>query len=200
MRRSLAVILSTATLGTMVAATGCAEHRYRTNDPYYNSPYYGYNGWDAAEQARYREWLAERRYEYLEFNRLSAERQREYWAWRNSHYPRSVQDQYRNYNRERIRERNEHDHDFRNDHDRDARDGRNDRDRRYVRGDDRDRDNRQYDRDRDNRQQARERDGQDRRYTRDRDDRNRPNQNHARDKDHDGKRGDHDRDKDHDHR
>src|SRR5690348_18505867 len=118
MRRSLAVILSTATLGTMVAATGCAEHRYQTNDPYYNSGYYGYNGLDAAEQARYREWLAERRYGYIEYNRLSAERQREYWAWRNARYRQSVQDEYRNYNRERMERQ-------RGDHDRD------DRDRRY---------------------------------------------------------------------
>ena len=139
MRRSLAVILSTATLGTMVAATGCAEHRYQTSTPYYDSQYYGYNGWDAAEQARYREWLAERRYGAIEYNRLSAERQREYWAWRNSRYGQSVQDRYRDYNRQRVennaRERDQN---------------------RYVRNRDdqhsaRDRDDRSHVRDRDDR-------------------------------------------------
>ncbi len=135
MRRSLAVMLSTATLGTMVAATGCAEHRYPT--PYYSSPYYGYNGWDAAEQARYREWLAERRYAWVEYNRLSAERQREYWAWRNAHYRQSVEDEYRNYNRERM----EREQDRRYGRDRD------DRDRRYAR----DKGDRRYVRDRDDR-------------------------------------------------
>lgn len=114
----------------MVAATGCAEHRYPASGPYYG-PYYGYNSWDAAEQARYREWLAERRYGYIEYNRLAAERQREYWAWRNARFGRSVQDEYRNYHRER------------NDYDRD------DRDRRYVR--DRDDHDRGYGRDRDDR-------------------------------------------------
>ena len=158
MRRSLAVILSTATLGTMIAATGCAEHRYPTSGPYYG-PNYGYSSWDAAEQARYREWLAERRYGYVEYNRLNAERQREYWAWRNSRYG-NVQDQYRTYNRDRIN------------HDRD------DRDRRYVRdGDDHDR---RYPRDRDDRNRAYQN------HSRDRDhDRKSNNRNQNRDHDHD---------------
>lgn len=169
MRRSLAVILSTATLGTMVAATGCAERRYQTSTPYYDSPYYGYNGWDAAEQARYREWLAERRYQYLEFNRLSSERQREYWAWRNSRYGQSVQDRYRDYNRQRVEQEREQ----------------------------RERDQNRYVRNRDNDQRyARDRD--DRRYTRDRDDRNRVYRNHSNNRDHDRKANDRDRDRDHD--
>ena len=121
MRRSLAVILSTATLGTMVAATGCAEHRYQTNDPYYNSGYYGYNGLDAAEQARYREWLAERRYGYIEYNRLSAERQR-------GDHDRDDRD------RRYARDRDDRDRRYVRD--------RDDRDRRYAR--DRDDRNRVY--------------------------------------------------------
>lgn len=177
MRRSLAVILSTATLGTMVAATGCAEHRYPTSNPYYSTPYYGYNGWDAAEQARYREWLAERRYDYIEYNRLSAERQREYWAWRNSHYGQSVQDQYRNYNRERMERQ-------RDDRDRYVRD-RDDRDRRYA------------DRDDQNGRYRRDRDDHDRSYARDRDNHNRTYQNRSHG-DHDRKSND--RDHGHDHR
>lgn len=176
MRRSLAIILSTATLGVMVAATGCAEHRYQTSTPYYNSPYYGSNGWDAAEQARYREWLAERRYGNLEYNRLSAERQREYWAWRNSRYGQSVQDRYRNYNRQRV-ENNARERD----RDRDARQ----------------RDQNRYVRNRDDQRSGRDRD--DRRSARDRDDRNRVSQNHSNNKDHDRKATDRDRDRDHDH-
>jgi hypothetical protein len=124
----------------MVAATGCATHRYPTSGPYYGPYYGGYSGWDAAEQARYREWLAERRYGYVEYNRLTAERQREYWAWHNARYPRSVHDEYRNYNRDRInRERNDHDRD---DRDRRYAHDRDDRDHRY--GHDRDDRNRNY--------------------------------------------------------
>ena len=41
-----------------------------TNDPYY------------------RQWLAERRYNYVEYNRLNRERQREYWEWRRANEAR----------------------------------------------------------------------------------------------------------------
>jgi hypothetical protein len=186
MRRSLAVILSAAALGTMVvAATGCAEHRYQTSTPYYDSPYYGYSGWDAAEQARYREWLAERRYGNLEYNRLTAERQQEYWAWRNARYGQSVEDRYRDYNRQRA-ENNARERD----QDRDARERDRNRDLRN-------REQNPYVRNRDDQRGVRDRD--DGRGARDRDDRNRASRNHSQDKDHDRKATDRDRDRDHDH-
>src|ERR1700730_17552835 len=72
------LLVSTLALGTIMA-TGCAEHRSRAYNPYYGSSYGGYAG----EDPYYRQWLAERRYNYVEYNRLNRERQREYWEWRN---------------------------------------------------------------------------------------------------------------------
>ena len=79
MRRfSTLLIFCGLALGT-VMATGCAEHRYQGYDPYYGSN----NRWNSGEDYYYRQWLAERRYNYIEYNRLNRERQQEYWAWRN---------------------------------------------------------------------------------------------------------------------
>lgn len=78
LRHSLNLVLSTAALGTVIATTGCAEHRYRTYDPYYND----YHRWNGDEDAYYRRWTAERHYQYVEYNKLEKERQKEYWDWR----------------------------------------------------------------------------------------------------------------------
>ena len=77
MRRLTAFLVPTLALGTLLA-TGCAEHRYQSNDPYYGS----YGRYYGGEDPYYRQWLAERRYNYVEYNRLNQERQREYWEWR----------------------------------------------------------------------------------------------------------------------
>ena len=88
MRLFSGLLVSTLALGTIVT-TGCAEHRSRTYDPYYGSSYRGYGG----EDPYYRQWLAERRYNYVEYNQLNRERQREYWEWRNQNNARFRQDQ-----------------------------------------------------------------------------------------------------------
>lgn len=132
MRLFSGLLISTLAVGTIVT-TGCAEHRYR------NDPYYGYGGY-YGQDPYYREWLAERRYDNIEYNRLSRERQREYWEWRRQNEAR-----FRNDPRFRDRVvRNDHDADDRrrNDHDAD------DRGRIYARTRNGDRDRHQEDRDR----------------------------------------------------
>lgn len=158
MRLFSGLLISTLALGTIVT-TGCAEHHYSGGGPYYGSSgYYGYN------DPYYREWLAERHYNYIEYNRLQRERQQEYWEWRRQNEARFRNDpRFRDDSRFRDRVvRNDHDADDRrrNDHDRDdrrtaqVRDGdrdrhHNDKDRHEVRKD-RDKDH-DHDRDHDRR-------------------------------------------------
>ena len=133
MRRLTAFLIPTLALGTLLA-TGCAEHRYQTNDPYY-----GYRGYDRGQDPYYRQWLAERRYNYVEYNRLNSGRQREYWEWRRQNEAR-----FRNDPRFRDNQRVERGSQgaSRNDHDAD------DRGRTYARTRDGDRDRHQDDKDR----------------------------------------------------
>jgi len=73
------LLLAAASLAPL-AISGCAA-RVRVYDPYYSDYHY----WNAHEDHAYRVWIAERHYEYREFNHLDRERQQEYWAWRHSH-------------------------------------------------------------------------------------------------------------------
>jgi hypothetical protein len=156
MRLFSGFLISSLALGTIVT-TGCAEHRYRS-DPYYADG--GYSGYYAANDPYYREWLAERRYNYVEYNRLSRDRQREYWEWRRQNEARFRQDR-RFQENQRYAQNGRYD----NDHDRDDRRSDNrartrngdrdrhqqDRDRHQVRKDkDKDKD-RDHDRDHDRR-------------------------------------------------
>ena len=160
MRLFSGLLISTLALGTIVT-TGCAEHRYQSG------PYSGYGGYYGQNDPYYRQWLAERRYNYVEYNRLNRERQQGYWQWRRQNEARFRNDpRFRDDSRFRDRVvRNDHDADDRrrNDHDRDdrrtsaqIRNGdkdrhRNDKDRHEVRKDrDKDRDH-DHDRDHDRR-------------------------------------------------
>jgi hypothetical protein len=138
MRLFSGLLISSLALGTIIT-TGCAEHRYSGYDPYYGSSgYYGYN------DPYYREWLAERRYNYIEYNRLNRERQREYWEWRRQNEAR-----FRNDPRFRNRVvRNDHDADDRRRNDHDADDRRRDGGRQVARDRDGDRDRHKADKDR----------------------------------------------------
>lgn len=73
------ILLASASLAPL-AISGCAA-RVRVYDPYYSDYHY----WNAHEDRTYHMWLAERHYEYREFNRLNQEEQREYWTWRHNH-------------------------------------------------------------------------------------------------------------------
>jgi hypothetical protein len=148
MRLFSGLLISSLALGTIVT-TGCAEHRYSGNGPYYGSSgYYGYN------DPYYRQWLAERRYNYIEYNRLDRARQQEYWNWRRQNEAR-----FRNDPRFRDNQRYAPNGRYANDHDRDDR-RRNDHDaddrgRTYARTRNGDKDRHQADKDR---HKARDRD------------------------------------------
>jgi hypothetical protein len=156
MRLFSGLLISTLALGTIVT-TGCSEHRYQ-NGPY--AGYGGYSGYYGANDPYYRQWLAERRYNYVEYNRLNSERQREYWEWRHQNEAR-----FRNDPRFRENQRFAPNGRFANDHDRDDRRPTNnvartrngdrdrheaDKDRHKVKDHDHDKD-RDHDRDHDRR-------------------------------------------------
>ena len=129
MRLFSGLLISTLALGTIVT-TGCSEHRYQ------NGPYAGYGGYYGQNDPYYRQWLVERRYNYVEYNRLNRERQREYWEWRRQNEAR-----FRNDPRFRENQRFEPNGHFVN-HDRD------DRTNTYARTRNGDRDRHRDDKDR----------------------------------------------------
>ena len=101
LRRALIFTFSSLALGTALFTTGCAEHRYRTYDPYYSD----YHRWNGDEEAYYRRWNAERHYNYVEYNRLNRERQREYWNWRHQQAEHRDRDRDRDHDRDHDRDR-----------------------------------------------------------------------------------------------
>ena len=76
----LTLALALGTIGS-ITTTGCAEHHYRVYDSYHSD----YHHWDANEDTRYRTWIGERHYNYVEFKVQTPERQKEYWNWRHDH-------------------------------------------------------------------------------------------------------------------
>lgn len=97
-RRTIASVISGLALGSVLLSAGCAEHRYRTYDPYYND----YHRWNAGEDAYYRRWNAERHYNYVEYRKLNRDRQKEYWNWRHQ------QADHRDHNHDRDRDHDRH--------------------------------------------------------------------------------------------
>lgn len=73
-------------LGTqlLVPAAMRADH---DDHRYYDREHRDYHARNEAENRAYRHWLMEERreHQYREYNRLNAERQREYWRWRHEH-------------------------------------------------------------------------------------------------------------------
>jgi len=51
----------------------------------YDQDHKDYHHWDQREDGAYRHWLEERHEAYVDYNRLNAKRQREYWKWRHEH-------------------------------------------------------------------------------------------------------------------
>lgn len=79
-KRVMGTMLFVAASLAPVAISGCAA-RMRVYDEYHSD----YHPWNDREARAYRAWLAERRFEYREFARLSREEQRDYWTWRHNH-------------------------------------------------------------------------------------------------------------------
>ena len=88
MQRLLRSVLLVAVLGPL---TGCAA-------TIYDEPRGDYHRWDRREEIAFRAYLGERRRPYVEFRRLNAGEQREYWEWRHAHPDR---DRDRDHDRDR---------------------------------------------------------------------------------------------------
>lgn len=71
------------------------EHQRRA----YDQENRDYHNWDNREDRMYRQWLAERNYNYVDYDQLRQEDQRDYWRWR-----------HKQEKRERHEEHEEHEH------------------------------------------------------------------------------------------
>lgn len=74
--------LTTAALAAALIApalTGCAVHA-RVYDPYYHD-YHAWNG----EVGYYSQWESDTHRDHKDFNKRSADEQKQYWDWRHSH-------------------------------------------------------------------------------------------------------------------
>jgi hypothetical protein len=79
--------LTNFTLTTALAAPlligGCAAHSsYRSYDPYYND----YHAWDHNEVAFYGRWETETHRDHKDFQKRSADEQKEYYTWRHNQH------------------------------------------------------------------------------------------------------------------
>jgi hypothetical protein len=80
MSKNLTVVLYAALLAAPVFAIGCAAHE-RVYDPYYHD-YHGRNG----EAVYYNQWEHDTHRDHVDFNKRSANDQKEYWNWRHSQH------------------------------------------------------------------------------------------------------------------
>jgi hypothetical protein len=73
------LVFAAGLAGAALLSAGCVvrEHVY-ANDHHEHH-------WDAREDAAYQRYLADQRLETREYQRLNAEEQQRYWAWRASH-------------------------------------------------------------------------------------------------------------------
>jgi hypothetical protein len=61
---------------------GCAVHAsYRVYDPAYED----YHVWDHGEVVYYQRWEGETHRDHRDFQKRSADEQKEYWTWRHAH-------------------------------------------------------------------------------------------------------------------
>jgi hypothetical protein len=70
-------LLMAAVLAAPAMIVGCAEHA-RVYDPYYHD----YHVWDSNEVVYYQRWEHETHREHKDFDKRSAEEQKQYWDWR----------------------------------------------------------------------------------------------------------------------
>ena len=84
MHRYLTALLFSAALLAPLAVTARAE-KHIVVRRYYDRGGRDWHQWNDAEELAYRRHLAERRFEYRAYPRVSRERQSEYWRWRHQH-------------------------------------------------------------------------------------------------------------------
>jgi hypothetical protein len=77
------ILASAVLVSALLAGTGCAEHRHRVYDPYYND----YHRWNPDEDRYYHEWYVRTypRREFRDFKRLDKGEQERYWRERHQH-------------------------------------------------------------------------------------------------------------------
>jgi hypothetical protein len=75
-------VLLAAVLASPVLISGCAAHAgYRVYDPYYSD----YHVWNHDEIVYYQQWEVETHRRHRDFDKRSADEQKEYWTWRHHH-------------------------------------------------------------------------------------------------------------------
>jgi hypothetical protein len=75
-------LILTGLMGTIAPRTTEAQS---VDVRVYDSHHHDYHNWDDHEDRAYRRYLAEKRYEYREYQKQSHRRQEAYWSWRHSH-------------------------------------------------------------------------------------------------------------------
>jgi hypothetical protein len=73
------LVFAAGLAGAALLSSGCVvrEHVYETDHQEHH--------WDAREDAAYHRYVEDQRLESREYQRLNAEEQQRYWAWRASH-------------------------------------------------------------------------------------------------------------------
>jgi hypothetical protein len=71
--------------GALVAMAPAGARGQSVSVRVYDSHHHDYHNWDDREDRSYRRYVAERHWQYREYQRQSSRRQRAYWEWRHSH-------------------------------------------------------------------------------------------------------------------
>lgn len=73
------LVLAAGLAGAALLSSGCVvrEHAYETDHPEHR--------WDTREEAAYHRYREDQRLDERDYQRLNAEEQQRYWAWRASH-------------------------------------------------------------------------------------------------------------------
>jgi hypothetical protein len=79
--RNLIVALMAVAFAVPVAVTGCAGHAR-----YYDADHGDYHVWDNNEAVYYNRWETETHRDHKDFNKRSADEQKEYWNWRHNQH------------------------------------------------------------------------------------------------------------------
>jgi hypothetical protein len=81
------MLLAAALAAPLANAKPMQDHDDHDRDEHrvYDRDHKDYHNWDAAEDRAYRGWFETRHEAYVDYNRLDAKRQNEYWKWRHEH-------------------------------------------------------------------------------------------------------------------
>lgn len=86
MRTTLTRLLTTTVFTAALSGLTIMPGALRADDRvYHDKAHNDDHHWDNREDQAYRIWLKERHRKYEGFQRLKAEEQEQYWAWRHNH-------------------------------------------------------------------------------------------------------------------